>query len=75
MTGGVRRADVVHMWANDRPTRGTFRLVGKGATWPSQGLPRGTPLLVRWLQCKILVGMHGDRTGDLFSGCELTESG
>jgi hypothetical protein len=50
-TGGVRRADVAHTWANDRPTRGTFRLVFKGATWPSQGLPRGTPLLVRWFMC------------------------
>jgi hypothetical protein len=23
-TSGVRRADVAHTWANDRPTRGTF---------------------------------------------------
>jgi hypothetical protein len=26
----------------------------KGATWPSHGLPRGTPLLVDRFQCKIL---------------------
>jgi hypothetical protein len=32
-----------HTWANERPTRGTSRLVEKGATWPNQGLPRGTP--------------------------------
>jgi hypothetical protein len=31
-----------HTWANERPTRGTSRLVEKGATWPNQGLPRGT---------------------------------
>jgi hypothetical protein len=43
---------VAHTWANERPTRGTFRLVGKGATWPSQGLPRGTPLLVDQLCVK-----------------------
>jgi hypothetical protein len=49
LTGGVRRADAAHTWANHRLTRGMFSLDGKGATWPSQGLPRGTPLLVRWL--------------------------
>jgi hypothetical protein len=42
LTGGVRRAEVAHTWANDRMTRGTFRLVFKGATWPSHGPPRGT---------------------------------
>jgi hypothetical protein len=34
-------------------TRGIIWLVGKGATWPSHGLPRGTPLLVDRFQCKI----------------------
>jgi hypothetical protein len=46
MTGGSTAGDVAHTWANHRLTRGMFWLVGKGATWPSQGLPRGTPLLV-----------------------------
>jgi len=45
LTGGVRRAEVAHTWANSRRTRGTFRLVEKGATWPNPGLPRGTPSL------------------------------
>jgi hypothetical protein len=54
-TNGVRWVDVAHTWANDRPTRGRFSLEGKGATWPSQGLPRGTPLLVHGYLCKIVV--------------------
>jgi hypothetical protein len=48
LTGGVRRADVAHTWANHRPTRGILSLVGKGATWPNPGLPHGTPLFVVW---------------------------
>jgi hypothetical protein len=46
LTGGVRGADVAHTWANQMLTRVIIWLVGKGATWPSHGLPRGTPLLV-----------------------------
>jgi hypothetical protein len=53
MTGGVRLGDVAHTWANGRPTRGIIRLVFKGATWPSQGLPCGTPLLVRGRNVKL----------------------
>jgi hypothetical protein len=55
LTGGVRRVDVAHTWANHRPTRGMLSLVGKGATWPNPGLPRGTPLLVRGCNVKFLL--------------------
>jgi hypothetical protein len=40
------RIDVAITWSNQGLTRVIIWLVGKGATWPSQGLPRGTPLLV-----------------------------
>jgi hypothetical protein len=50
----------VGTWANHRLTRVMFWLVGKGATWPSQGLPRGTPLLVVGFNVKNWFGMAGD---------------
>jgi hypothetical protein len=49
-------------------TRGMIWLVCKGATWPTQGLPRGTPLSVRWFQYKIWFGGAGGRTHDLSAG-------
>jgi hypothetical protein len=33
-------------WTNQMLTRVMLSVAGKCATWPSQGLPRGTPLLV-----------------------------
>jgi hypothetical protein len=56
--GGVA-VDVAGTWANHRLTRVMFWLVGKGATWPSQGLPRGTPLLVIGFICKIGLAWPG----------------
>jgi hypothetical protein len=46
--------DVAHTWANHRPTRGILSLVDKGATWPNQGLPHGTQLLVFGSYVKML---------------------
>jgi hypothetical protein len=46
-------------WANHRLTRGMLSLVGKGATWPNPGLPRGTPLLVDGLIKIGLVARRG----------------
>jgi hypothetical protein len=61
-----KQADVAHTWANQMMTRVRLWLVGKGATWPSQGLPRGTPSLVYgffkiWLNRTLA----GNRTLDL----------
>lgn len=76
----VRQADVAvymaHTWANHMPTRGILALVGKGATWPNPGLPRGTPLLVRWFGLfKICYGGAGGRTRDLRWANGLTHVG
>jgi hypothetical protein len=57
-------------WANHVLTRGMIWLVCKGATWPTQGLPRGTPSLVHWLWviCKSVWYAAGGRTRDLRAG-------
>ena len=55
LTGGVRRANVAHTWANQMLTRVMMSLVGKGAMWPNPGLPRGTPLLVDRFEYKRFV--------------------
>jgi hypothetical protein len=46
-------------WANHRLTRGMLSLVGKGATWPNPGLPRGTPLLVDRFNVKFVWRRRG----------------
>jgi len=43
---GLLTGKVWKMWANDPLTSVTIMGELNGATWPSHGLPRGTPLLV-----------------------------
>jgi hypothetical protein len=64
VTGRTVAVDVAHTWTNQVLTR--VKLVKKGATWPTQGLPRGTPLLVG-LVCLKNFGLarRGFRTRDL----------
>jgi hypothetical protein len=58
------------MWSNCDVTRGIIFGQWYGATWPSHGLPRGTPLLAIGLLFKIL-WVRGGRTPDLPTGVKL----
>jgi hypothetical protein len=58
------------MWSNRNATHGIIFGQWYGATWPSHGLPRGTPLLAIGLLSKFY-GFHGGRTPDLLYGSAL----
>jgi hypothetical protein len=55
---------MVDRWMSHTLTRGILFGECHGATWPSLGLPRGTPPLVVWEK---FYGLHRSRTYDLQS--------
>jgi hypothetical protein len=77
MRGGTAidvAVDLAGTWTNQMLMHVMFLLVGKGATWPSHGLPRGTPSLVYGF-VQNMVMLPGFELLTSRQGNELTKSG
>jgi hypothetical protein len=66
---------VADRWSNHVLTRGIVLGEWYGATWPSHGLPRGTPHWLTVFGLKVCLRVRGGRTRDLHGGEVLAGSG